>query len=200
MDKKYYKTVALSLDELVEIDTDSEQLENTLPFGAEIYQRSEASGPDCFHWRTLRIYHRGTCSDVDLGDTKISHIVKIEHCSHYYRGGHSTIQMKYLKGNETFHFEQNTIGDMADLINIVFAIVTISESLNIEQATTIWRMLTETFRFSDINICLTDITKLRAFWDKIKPKYPFMKKCIAKAIHERVEMLKIKIIEFEIIA
>jgi len=193
MSEKRFKTIVMSLGELVEVETDLCQIENHLAFGAEVSIKTQAS-PDYFQWRELKLYHNGKCEDINVRNCIFSCIVKIECYDHCYKGSNTILTINGL-GCDGSKFSVNLprLGDFGDLINVVFAMIVISACVNIEEAKHVWNLLSSINKTKSIEECLMEIRTIKNKGSKIISDYQFMNNIFDKRIQERVQWIIEKI-------
>lgn len=196
--EKSYKKLILSLNELIEVDSDLDQIEKNSLFGADISVKTQASGPDYYKWKTLNLFYNGKCEDINIGNYIFSCIVNVDHYSHFCKGERSTmfIKVKEEKNDTIYSFKQNTILNQSDLVNVVFAMIIISVCKNIKESEEIWNLLSDRKNYSNIEQCISEIRVLRDKGLDIISNYPFMKNLFISKIQERV-LWVIKRIELE---
>lgn len=186
----FYKKITRSLDNLEETHSSSSELRQEDSFGAKIIEKKQPS-PEFFIWRTFHIHNKGKWEDLEVSNYKFSKIAKSELYSHFYKGSYRNISLTGLTPNgEEFKFCQRAIPELSDLVNIVLAIIVISESKSIEDAIAMWQIFSGESSISEANICLNDILRLNNFTTKCLPKYQFMKKLIDSSMQVRIEQIK----------
>lgn len=196
--EKSFKKLKLSLNELIEVTSDLDQIERDSLFGANISIKTQTSGPDYFKWKTLNLYNNGKYEDIKIGNYTFSCIAKVEHYSHFYKEGHSTmlIKVKEEKNDTIYSFNLNTIPNQSDLVNVVFAMIIISNCKSTKEAEEIWNLLSFKNNYSNIEQCLSEIRVLKDKGLDIISNYPFMRNLFISKIQERVHCV-IKKIELE---
>lgn len=189
-EKTYYHIITQSLGNLCETNSTISELKEPGIFGAAIFERTQNS-TDHFIWRSFHLYNNGKWDDIKLSGYTFSKIASVEHYNHFYKGVHNKIKIHGLKPDQCeFIFEQYEISGYTDLVNIVFAMVVISESNSLEIATNIWNVLSTPSKTTNPNTCLNEIELLMDFSHKCFNKYKFLDKVIQTKIKERFQVIR----------
>lgn len=186
----YYRKITSSLGMLLETGSSIFELNDESSFGAKVDERVQASTSH-FIWRTFNIYSKGKWQDIAINGFLFSKIASTELSSNYYTGSRNTLRLKGInKNQERFEFEHNLISGYGHLVNIVLAMIVISECSNLNFANKVWDKLSTTDKDMSAKQCLDDIETLFKFLRTSQNKYTFLDDLVYDSLVKRINNLK----------
>lgn len=185
-------SVSKTLNKIVQLEENSIAALNGKPFGASMIE-------ECIRYydtysldtkREIILYTNGVKRDIQLNDSLFSYIVKgSESYTKTYGDIHRLeIQGCFPKDNE-FSFSFRIQGDMKELPSIIYAMIILSETKNIDKAAYYWGIINRDY-YMQTSTRLQLIMDGEIFFKKILENYPFMTQTVKDGLSFHIEKAK----------
>ena len=137
------------------------------------------------------LFTNGNTKDINVNDCLFSYIIKgHEGRTNSYGYSHGLTIKGCWPNNEEFSFQFSISSNMDNLTAIIYAIIILSETKDLNVSSNLWRIISQAYYSKNVGERLQLILESKDSLSRISEKYPFMNRIIKDGLNYQIERVK----------
>ena len=187
-----FASVSKSLKRIIQIPETEEGLKKA-KFAGKISNRCTRYWNDFSFdfYQNIELYLDEKKQDIEINNCTFSFLVKGNESRTNSSGYRHELTLRgcWEDGNE-FEFEFSLVYDMDELVAIVYAMIIVAESKNLEKASEMWQIIKPEYFTRNAAQRLQRVIAGEEFFKNIREKYPFMTQVFKDGLNYQIEEAK----------